>query len=191
MVSYSELKTGVFIIIDGQPYAILETKHVLLGRGRGHTESRIKNLITGSVLRRNFKQSDQFEEAEINYSDIKFLYNHKDQYFFSKPDDPKTRFSLTAEQLGDNVKYLKQNMVVKAFNFQDQLVNISVPIKVDLKVQEAPPGIKGDTAQGGTKTITLETGAQITAPLFINAGDIVKINTDTGQYVERVEKAKE
>jgi len=115
------------------------------------------------------------------------LYAHRDCYFFSDVNNPGKRFDLTKDQIGNAVRFLKQNQVVEALVFDGKVVNVSLPIKVQLKVTEAPPGIKGDRAQGGTKVVTLETGAQINAPLFVEAEDVIEINTETGEYSRRVE----
>jgi len=117
----------------------------------------------------------------------KFLYNHRHRYFFSNKDNPSKRFDLNSEQIGPQAKFLKPNQVVEAMLFNEKIINVVLPIKIQLKVIEAPPGIQGDRAQGGTKTITLETGAKIAAPLFVKEGDVVEINTETEEYVKRIE----
>ena len=148
---------------------------------------KIKNLISGSVFERNFHQGEIFEEAEILKFEVKFLYSHREKYFFSEvKENPSARIELNKETVRDIAKFLKPNQIVEGARFNGKIINISLPIKIQLKVIEAPPGVKGDRAQGGTKTVTLETGTIINAPLFIEAGDIVEINTETGEYVERV-----
>lgn len=188
MLSITDLKIGTIFVLDKQPYKVLEYKHSHLGRGGSVVQVRIKNLLTGTVLNRNFKQSDEFEEAEIERVKSKYLYHHRGQYFFCQEDNPKNRFSLSENEIGKKTKYLKPNTLIEVLFFQNKPVDISLPIKIDLKVIEAPPGIKGDTAQGGTKTVVLETGLEIKAPLFIKQGDIIRVNTETGEYVERVTK---
>jgi elongation factor P len=142
------------------------------------------------VLERNFAQSDVFQEADINRKNVKFLYNHRGQYWFSDERDPSKRFELNEELLGDSVKFLKANTVLEAILFGDKIISITLPVKMEFKVVEAPPGIRGDTAQGGVKQVKIDTGATVNAPLFINEGDIITINTETGDYVERAEKGK-
>lgn len=188
MISISDLKSGTIFILDDEPYEVLEAHHVMLGRGRGHLETKIKNLKTGVVLKKTFRSSDTFKEAEINYQEAKFLYAHRDLYWFSDPHKPADRFYLNEEQIGEAKKFLKPNSLAKTVIFNNQVINIVLPIKMDFKVIEAPPTIKGDTAKGGNKVVTLENGAQITAPLFIEAGDIIRVNTKTGEYVERAKK---
>lgn len=188
MFSITDLKVGTTFLLDGQPYEVLEYKHTHLGRGGSVVQARIKNLLTGAVFNRSFKQADQFQEAEIEKIKSKFLYSHKGQYFFCEENNAKSRFLLTEKELGEKNKYLKPNLVLDVLYFQKKPVGIILPIKIDLKVIEAPPGVKGDTAQGGTKTAILETGAQVKVPLFINEGDIIRINAETDEYIERVEK---
>lgn len=188
MLSMNDLENGSFVIIDGDPYEILEVAHLHMGRGSGSVQTRIKNLRTGQVYSRNYKPADSFEEADIEKPKVKFLYSHRDEYWFSEPDKPQNRFTLKAELIGEPAKFLKPNLEVTAFQFNGKIINIILPIKVDLKVKEAPPAVRGNTAQGGTKSVTLEGGAEINAPLFINEGDVVRVNTSTGEYVERMEK---
>jgi elongation factor P len=172
------------------PYQILEVNHLHVGRGGSSIQTKIKNLKTGQVLARNFKPSDMFEEADIEKKKVVYLYNHREEYWFSEEGNSKNRFLLKKEILGDTINFLKPNTSVEALKFEGEVLTITLPIKMDLKVIETPPGVRGNTAQGGTKTATVETGAQISVPLFINEGDIVRINTQTGEYAERVEKGK-
>ena len=188
MLDYSDLKKGVQIIIDGQPYEILEARPLKKARGQAILQTKIRNLITGNVLARNFQPGESFEEAEISKLEAKFIYSHRGKYFFCEKDNPSKRFDLEAEQIGKIVKFLKPNQEVTALIFQDKIINISLPIKVQLKVVEAPPAVLGGRSQPGTKQVTLETGAKINVPLFIEKGDIIEVNTETGKYVKRIEK---
>lgn len=187
MFTYSELKKGVKIVLDGEPYEILEARPMKKARRQAVLQTKIRNLISGSVFSRNFQQDDNFEEAEVLKFEAKFLYSHKDRYFFSEIDNPSKRFDLGSEQIGDAAKFLKPNQIVEALIFREKIINVSLPIKVQLKVTEAPPGIKGERAQAGTKQVALETGAKIAVPIFIKEGDIVEINTETAEYVRRIE----
>lgn len=191
MLTYNDLKKGVMFALDGQPYEVLEYEFLRMQQRKPVAKTKIKNLVNGKVIERNFHYSDSFEEAEIEKESVKHLYNHRGEFWFSEPNNPSKRFTLKEEVIGEPAKFLKPNTDVTAVKFNGTIINIEVPIKVDLKIKEAPPGIRGDTAQGGTKAATLETGAAINVPLFVNAGDIVKINTETGTYVERIEKAKD
>lgn len=186
MLTHNDLKKGVMFLMDGQPYEVLDFFPIKKAQGRAIVQTRIKNMITGSVVERNFHQGDSFEEAELNKIEIKFLYGHREKYVFCEKDNPSKRFELTKEQIGDNAKYLKNNTLVEGLVFEERIISISLPVKVQLKVVEAPPGIKGERAQAGTKTVKLETGAEINVPLFIEEGDIIEINTETNEYVKRI-----
>ena len=187
-LSVNELKPKTFFIFEGQPWVILESHHLKMQQRRPVVQTRMKNLLNGKIVERNFAQSDIFEEADIKREEVKFLYNHRDEYWFSKKDDPSKRFLLDEEILGDATKYLKNNLIVGAILFNDRIINIELPVKMDFKVVEAPPAIRGDTAQGGVKQVVIETGATVNTPLFVEEGDVIRVNTETGQYVERVSK---
>ncbi len=174
--------------MDGQPFEVLDSSPIKKAQGRAIIQTRIKNLISGAIFERNFHQGDVFEEAEIEKVEIKFLYNHRDKFVFCEKENPGKRFELPKEKLGEAVRFLKPNEVVEGIIFNEEITNISLPIKVQLKVTEAPPGVMGDSAQGATKAVKLESGAEINVPLFIKEGDILEINTETGQYGRRVEK---
>lgn len=188
MLSYTDLTKGVLFIISGEPYEVLESNFLRMQQRKAVVQTKIRNLITGKVLDRNFQPSDQFEEAEIEKKSAIFIYNSRGEYWFHQEGDPSRRFLLSAEILGDSAQFLKPKTKVTTVVFKDRTIKVSLPIKMDFEVIEAPPAIKGNTAQGGTKVVTLEGGAKVSAPLFVNAGDILRINTETGQYVERVEK---
>lgn len=191
MLAYNDLRAGVTFVLDGQPYEVLEFNFLRMQQRKPVAQTKIKNLITGKILTRNFHMNESFEEAEIEKTKVKFLYHHREEYWFAPPDNPAGRFKLTTDVIGEPAKFLKPNTDVTALTWDDRVINIVLPIKMELKITEAPPGIRGDTAQGGTKSVTLETGAAISAPLFVNAGDVIRVNTETGQYVERIEKVKE
>lgn len=191
MLTYNDLKVGTIFILDDEPYEVLEYEFLRMQQRKPVAKTKIKNLINGKIIDRNFHQNETFEEAEIIKEPLKYLYNHRGQFWFSEKDDPSKRFFLNEEIIGLGAKFLKPNSEVIAMKFNEKIINIKVPIKVDLKIKEAPPGERGDTAKAGTKTATLETGATIQVPMFVNTGDIVRINTETGEYVERVEKSKE
>ena len=189
MLSINDLKNGTIVKINNDPYIVASVKHLHMGRGGSSVQTKIKNLKTGQVLERNFKPADEFEEAEVNKMASRFLYESKNICWFDEKGNPKNRFSLTKEELGEAADFLKPNLEVQAVIFNEKVIAIELPIKIDYKVVEAPPAIKGNTAQGGTKVVVIETGAKISAPLFINEGDIIRINTSSGEYTERVEKA--
>ncbi|KKW11570.1 MAG: Elongation factor P [Candidatus Jorgensenbacteria bacterium GW2011_GWB1_49_9] len=188
MLSYNELTKGTLFILEGAPYEVLEMNFLRMQQRKATVNTKIRNLITGKVLDRNWQGSDSFEEAEIERKNSKFLYANRGEYWFCDEKNAADRFSLSEEVIGDPAKFLKPNTPVIATIFKDKVIKVTMPIKMDFKVIEAPPSIKGNTAQGGNKVITLEGGATINAPLFINEGDMVKVNTETGEYVERADK---
>ena len=187
-MDYSELRKGIRIILNNQPHEIIEAHPVFKGRGHSVLQVRLKNLISGNVASFTFHPSDKFEEAELKKIEAKFLYSHRDKYFFCKKNNPAERFSLNVDQIGESSHFLKQNQMTEGIIFKERVINIFLPIKINLKVTEASPGLKGGRSQPGTKTITLETGAKMNVPLFINKGDVIEINTQKGEYVRRVEK---
>lgn len=191
MLTYNDLRKGTIFILDGEPYEVLEYEFLRMQQRKPVAKTLIKNLISGKIVERNFHQNESFEEAEIVKQEVKYLYHHRGEYWFSEKDNPAKRFSLAEDVIGSQAQFMKPNTLVTAIKFNERIIGIQLPIKVDLKVKETPPGIAGDTAKGGTKKAILETDAEIDVPLFINIGDIVKVNSETGEYVERVEKAKE
>ncbi len=186
----NELKPKTFLIYEGQPYAVLETHHLKMQQRRPTVQVKMRNVVNGKILERNFAQSDVFEEADIARRKVKFLYNHREQYWFSYENESSKRFLLTEELIGEATKFLKPNTILDAIEYNGNIINIELPVKMEFRVLEAPPAIRGDTAQGGVKQIKIETGAHLNVPLFINQDDIIRVNTETGEYVERVEKGK-
>ncbi|OGN06397.1 MAG: hypothetical protein A2750_04040 [Candidatus Yanofskybacteria bacterium RIFCSPHIGHO2_01_FULL_45_42] len=187
-LTVNELRPKTFFIFEGQPYVVLEAHHLKMQQRRPVVQTKMRNLMSGKVLERNFAQSDTFEEADIARQKVKYLYGHRDQFWFSYENDPAKRFEISEEMLGESVKFLKANTVLDALLFNDKIIAVELPVKMDFKVVEAPPAIRGDTAQGGVKQVTIETGATLNVPLFINEDDTVRVNTETGEYTERVEK---
>ena len=186
-IPVNDLKPKTYFIYEGQPFVVLETHHLKMQQRRPTVQVSMRNLINGKNLERNFAQSDVFEPADVERQKVKYLYAHRDQYWFSYENDPK-RFELTADIIGDTAKFLKANTIIDAVAFEGKVISIELPIKMEYRVVEAPPAIRGDTAQGGVKQVTLETGAIVNAPLFIEQDDIILVNTETGDYVERVSK---
>lgn len=190
MLSYNELKPGIVFKFEGQLYEVLEYEFLRMQASKPVAKTKLRNLATGQVVSKNFHSYETFEEVEVEKQSITYLYNHRGEFWFCEKGNPKNRFQLTEAQIGEQAKFIKPNTNVVALKTEDKILSIKIPIKMDLKVKEAPPSERGDTAQGGTKLVTLETGAQISVPLFINTGDVVRVNTEAGIYVERVEKAK-
>lgn len=189
-LSVNELKPKMFFIYEKQPYVVLETHHLKMQQRRPVVQTRMRNIINGKVLERNFAQSDVFEEADISREKVKFLYAHREQYWFENDNDRPNRFELGEDIMGDSIKFLKPNTIIDAILFDGKIINIELPVKMDFKVIEAPPAVRGDTAQGGVKQVKIETGASVNVPLFINQDDIIRINTENGEYTERVEKGR-
>ncbi|MFH0771556.1 MAG: elongation factor P [Candidatus Omnitrophota bacterium] len=185
MISTSDFKNGLTIKLDGQLFQIVEFQHVKPGKGGAFVRTKIRGLMTGNVLERTFRAGDKVEDAFIEYKKLQFLYASGDEYHFMEQNTFE-QFQLSAEQLGDVIHYLKEHMIVNASFYEVKLLNIEAPIFVELKVIEAEPGMKGDTAKSGTKPVKLETGYVIQVPLFVEIGNVLKIDTRTGGYVERV-----
>jgi len=186
MLTHTDLKKGTEFILDGQPWIVLDAQLLKMAQRRPVVQTKIRSLIDGKVQERNFQQGDIFEEANLEKREIKYLYNTKGQYWFCEPDNPAKRFSFTEDQIGFQAKFLRPNEIVTGIVFDEKIINFKLPIKVELKVKESAPGVKGDRAQGGTKEAVLESGAVIQVPLFIEQGDTIEINTETGEYVRRV-----
>lgn len=190
MIDYNQLKPGVVFILDGSPYEVVSAEFLRMQQRKPVVRGKIKNLISGKIIDRTFASNESFEEADIEKRKVKYIYNHRGKFFFHEENNPASRFDLPAEKIGESVKYLKPGALVDIMVFNGEIISVSLPIKIDFKVIQAPPSLKGNTVQGGTKQVTLETGAKVNAPLFIEAGDVIRVNTKTGEYVERVEKGK-
>ncbi len=189
MLDINDLEKGSSIIFDGDPFIVLEISHQHVGRGGSSIQTKLKNLRTGQVLSRNFKPADEFEEAEVEELKSKYLYSTKGEYWFSEAANPGKRFSLNDEVIGGQKDFLKPDMEAVALVFNEKIFAVRLPVKVEYIVTEAPPAIKGNTAQGGTKIVVIESGAKVSVPMFIGEGDIIRVNTQTGEYAERVSKS--
>jgi elongation factor P len=184
-LAVNDLKPKMYFIFEDQPCIVLETHHLKMQQRRPVVQTKFRNLLSGKHLERNFAQSDVFEEADVERKTVKFLYAHRDEFWFADPNDPSKRFELGQELIGEQAKFLKPNTVLEALSWNDKFINVSLPIKMQFKIVEAPPGIRGDTATGGTKVVKIDTGAELNVPLFINQDDDIIVNTETGEYVER------
>ena len=191
MLSYTDLKPDTNFTKDGQPYTVLDYNHIKKQRGAPVVQLKVRNIITGKTREMAARQNDEFEEAKIKEVPAEFIYyqDHHKEYWFKAPDKPGERFPLSKEFLGEASNYLKPGVEVKVIKFKGEAVDIKLPVKIDLKVTQAPPSVKGNTAEGGTKKVTVETGYKVNTPLFIEKGDVIRVNTETGEYSERVEKA--
>lgn len=186
MYSIAQLKVGTVIKVDGHPYIVTASQFSKQARGSGVMKTTVKSLLTGNSLPMTFQGNDKIEPADINYSKAQFLYAQGNECFFMD-NSTYEQFTFKKEELGDKLNYLLEGTEVDIQNFDEKPINVQIPPKINLKVIEAEPGVKGDSAQGRvTKLVKLETGITIQAPLFIKEGDMVRINTENGEYSERV-----
>lgn len=188
MLEYNEILPKRVILIDGEPYEVLDAHVFRKQQRKPVNQTKLRHLITGKVTEQAFHQAEKVEEADLSTREVKYLYNNKGEYWFCAANNPADRFKLDDDVIGPGGSFLKPNAVLEANVFDGNIISVRVPIKVELLVKEAPPAVRGNTAQGGTKQIVLETGATVNAPLFINEGDLVRVNTESGTYVERVDK---
>ncbi|MEK7559819.1 MAG: hypothetical protein AAB522_00760 [Patescibacteria group bacterium] len=188
MLSYTDLTKGTIFVMNGEPYEVLEYAFLRMQQRRPTVQTKLRNLISGKISTQTFQQSDSFAEANIEKELVVFIYSSRGEHYFHKKSDKSARFSLGDEILGDKAKFLKPNIECIAYKFGDKIINLELPVKIDYLVAEAPPSYKGDTAAGGSKSVVLENGLQINVPMFINEGDTIRVNTQSGEYSERAEK---
>lgn len=188
MLNYNEVKPGVAVLVEGEPYVCTWNNIMQKQQRRPVNQTKLRHLIRGNVIEYSFQQSDKLQEAEIDQKTAVFVFHdaRKNEWIFHDSKDKSKRFSVPDEQVGESGKFLKPNTEVTTEWFDGKIFHVKLPIKVELKVTEAPPDVRGNTAQGGSKVVELETGASITVPMFVKQSDIIRINTDTGEYVERV-----
>ena len=185
MLNFNEIKTGKVIKVNGEPYVIIKTDHHKMGRGGAVLKIKCRNLINGNVLERTYQGAEKAEEAGTKTKKANFMYKDKDEAYFMD-NESYEQFNLPVEEIGEPSKFLKDGTDVDVLYFEDKPVTISLPIKMEFKVVSAPPGVKGNSAGNVNKQVELETGALINVPMFIEEGDMIRLNTDTGEYVERV-----
>ena len=185
-INFSDLNRGMVIELDGQPWQIMDYERHKMQQRAPVTRIKMKNLLSGAVVERTFQRYDTaFTVAEVDNRATQYLYTDGHHYFFL---DQETfdQYELTQGQLGSALDYLKEEMIVDMFFYKGESINVSLPTHVDLVVADTPPAFRGDTAQGGTKPATLETGLRITVPMFITPGNVVRVDTRNGEYTERV-----
>ncbi|MFV0313832.1 MAG: elongation factor P [Anaerotignum sp.] len=185
MISAGEFRNGVTMEFEGSPYVILEFQHVKPGKGAAFVRTKIKNLKTGAVLEKTFRPNEKMPKAHIDRQDMQYLYSDGDLFHFMNAENFE-QIAVNASEVGDSLKFVKENDVVKILAYGGQVFGIEPALFVELKITETEPGFAGNTAQGATKPAILETGAQIQVPLFINQDEVVKIDTRTGEYLGRV-----
>lgn len=185
MLNFNEIKIGKVILLNNEPYVIVKTDHHKMGRGGAVLKVKCRNLINSNVLERTYQGAEKAEEAETEKKKANFMYKDKDEAYFMD-NDSYEQFNLHVDEIGDKVLFLKEGTDVNVLYFNGKPVAIDLPIKMEFKVVSAPPGVKGNSAGNVNKQVELETGAIISVPMFIEEGDMIRLNTDTGEYVERV-----
>lgn len=189
LLSYNEIVPKTVINYNGEPYEVLSSHVFRMQANPPQNKTKLRHLVSGRVIEITFHQSDTAEEADVETMKGRYLYTNRGESWFDEIGKPSNRFSFPADAVADQVQWLATNAPIEVVVYEEKPISIRIPVKVELVVKDAPPAVKGNTAQGGTKIITLSTGATVDAPMFINPGDIVRINTDTGEYTERVSKA--
>lgn len=185
MISAGEFRNGVTFELEGNVYQIVEFQHVKPGKGAAFVRTKIKNIITGGVVEKTFRPTEKFEKAHIERKNMDYSYNDGDLYYFMD-NETFEMTPLNKDQLGDALKFLKENMTVKLLSYKGNVFGVEAPTFVELQIVDTEPGFKGDTATGATKPATLETGAVINVPLFVDNGEVIRVDTRTGEYMERV-----
>ncbi len=184
MLSLTEIKPGKKIIIGEEPFAVQSSQHSKTGRAGAVLRSKLRNLATGAIVSKTFQGADKVQEAEISTQKAQYLYSDNDVFFFMNSETFE-QFTLSEKVIAENARFLKDGTELDILYFNGNPINIELPVKLEFEVTEAPPAIRGNTADGGSKQITIETGAKINVPLFVKTGDKIRINTQTGQYAER------
>jgi len=186
-VSTTEFRNGLKIEIDGEPYVIVEFQHVKPGKGGAFVRTKFKSLKSGNVTDKTFRAGEKVDVPDLEEKTMQYLYGaDKDRVFMDTSS--YEQISLNEKQLGDSINYLKENMEIKVLYHKGMPINIDVPMFVELAIARTDPGVRGDTASGGSKPATMETGAVVKVPLYMNEGDVIKIDTRTGTFIERVKK---
>ena len=184
MVTAGDFRNGVTFEMDGNVYSIIEFQHVKPGKGAAFVRTKIRNVISGAVTEKTFNPNDKYPTAFIERKDMEYLYNDGDLYYFMESETYE-QLPISPNVLGDNFRFVKENMVCKVLSYKGNVFGIEPPNFVELQVTETEPGVKGDTATNVTKPATLETGAEIKVPIFINEGEMIRVDTRTGEYMER------
>ena len=189
-LEYSEIRGGKIILHDDEPCEVVDSHVARTQQRKPQNQVKLRSLISGKVFPATYHVSDKADEADIEKRDVKFLFQNKGEFWFCSPTDPADRFKLDENLLGNTAKFLKANETVSALVWtndddEEKTIGLKLPIKMEFKVKEAPPAVRGDTSKGGIKVIILENGTHLNAPMFINEGDVIRVNTETGDYVER------
>ena len=183
-ITFKEIKKGSVILLENEPYEVLDRSFRAKQQNKAMATVNLRNLVTNKVIEKNFQSSATVEEIELEEAKAQFLYKDGDEYYFMD-QETYDQFSLDKSQLGDSINYLKEEIIIRIKKFNEKPIDIILPAEISLKVVEAPPNVKGDTVQGGSKIITLETGMKVSTPLFVNEGDKVIVKTKTGKFDRR------
>ena len=186
-LSINELKSGITILVDGNVYMIIDSQHIKPGKGAAFCRAKMRNLKNGNVLEQTFRGDEKIEEAYIEERKLQYQYSSGDMYHFMDNDNYED-VAIAKESLADKVKFLKDNIEVNAYYYKEGVLYVNLPNFVEYKIIHTEPGVKGDTAKSGTKPATIDSGATVQVPLFIDTGDFIKVDTRTGSYVERVNR---
>jgi elongation factor P len=187
MISVTDFKTGLTIEIDGVLYTVIDFMHVKPGKGAAFVRSKLRNIRNGSTIERTFNSNEKVNPARIDFHEMQYLYKSDDDYTFMDTETYE-QLTLPGDKIGDAPKYLKENMVVEIQLYLNEVLGVQLPNTVELQITETDPNYKGDTAQGGTKPATLETGAVVNVPFFVEKGDFIQVDTRTNQYLKRANK---
>ncbi len=184
MISAGDFRNGMCFEMDNQVYQVVEFQHVKPGKGAAFVRTKYKNVKTGSVVERSFNPNEKFEQAQLDRNDMQYIYADGDLYYFMDQETYDQR-PIHKDQIGDSIKFLKEAMICKVLSFKGEVFSVELPITVELEITECEPGVKGDTTNNATKYATLETGAVVKVPLFVNQNEIIRVDTRTGEYLER------
>jgi len=186
LISTGELKKGATIELDGKLYSIMDYNHIKMGRGSAQVRIKLRDVRSGAITEQTFQAGTKFQRARVERREMQYLYSD-DQFYYFMNTETYEQIPVTKDKVGDANKYLKENDLCEVVLYGDEVIGVELPITVELTVTQTDPGFKGDTATGGTKPATLETGLVIQVPLFIEEGTKVRVNTETGSYIERVQ----
>ena len=184
MISAGDFRNGLCFEMDDQVYQVVEFQHVKPGKGAAFVRTKYKNVKTGSVVERSFNPNEKFEQAQLTRQDMQYIYSDGDLYYFMDQETYE-QTPIHQDKIGDGIKFLKEEMVCKVVSYKGDIIQVELPITVVLEITECEPGVKGDTANNASKYATLETGAVVKVPLFVNQGEKIKVDTRTGEYLER------
>ena len=185
MISAGDFKNGLTLEIDGNVVQIMEFQHVKPGKGAAFVRTKLKNVISGGIIEKTFRPTEKFPQARIERVDMQYLYNDGDLYNFMN-NETYDQIAIAQDTVGDSLKFVKENETVKVCSYNGNVFAIEAPLFVELEITDTEPGFAGNTAQGATKPVVVETGATVYVPLFVNQGDVIKIDTRTGEYLSRV-----